>query len=444
MQGDLSAVILAGGRGERLGADKADILLGGRTLLARTVDALRPLTDDLVVVLRAGQRLAHTPPGVRRAEDLAPYEGVLAGVAAGLQACRSEWALVVACDMPFLSQRLIHYLCELRDGNDVVVPRLPAGLEPLHALYHRNCLPAMLASLQAGKRRLVSFYAGLRVRYVEEPALRRVDPELRSLFNINTPDDLALAAAVAAPGAHATDRAFLPTLDALSAEDPATPGSTPTDLSPEGANMMPKGVPDVVVRRLPYYLRSLVYMANRGDEVVSSKELGEWLGVSPAQIRKDLSYFGEFGKQGLGYSVPYLRDELRAILQTDRDWPVALVGAGALGTALVNYPVFSRGRYPIVAVFDSDPHKQGRRMRSDLVVQEVEAMQQAIGERRIQVAIVAVPADAAQLVADELVACGIRAILNYAPIRLVVPSEVRVEDIDPVALLQSMTYYLRP
>ncbi len=185
-------------------------------------------------------------------------------------------------------------------------------------------------------------------------------------------------------------------------------------------------------------------MANRGDEVVSSKELGEWLGVSPAQIRKDLSYFGEFGKQGLGYSVPYLRDELRAILQTDRDWPVALVGAGALGTALVNYPVFSRGRYPIVAVFDSDPHKQGRRMRSDLVVQEVEAMQQAIGERRIQVAIVAVPADAAQLVADELVACGIRAILNYAPIRLVVPSEVRVEDIDPVALLQSMTYYLRP
>jgi len=221
--------------------------------------------------------------------------------------------------------------------------------------------------------------------------------------------------------------------------DPADPAAALT-----GSRLPPRQVPAVVIGRLPYYLRALEFMAQRGDRVVSSRDLGEWLGASPAQIRKDLSHFGEFGTQGLGYDVVRLRDALRAILQADRDWPVALVGAGALGSALVHYPVFSRGRFPIVAVFDSDPAKVGRPMRPDLVVQDVAAMLPTIRERGIQAAILAVPASAAQQVADELVACGVRAILNYAPLRLSLPPDVHCEDLDPVALLQSMTYYLRP
>src|SRR5690606_36172164 len=117
---------------------------------------------------------------------------------------------------------------------------------------------------------------------------------------------------------------------------------------------------------------------------------------SPAQIRKDLSYFGEFGKQGRGYEVAYLRDQLRAILHADRTWPVVLVGAGALGTALAHYPVFSRGQFPIVALFDNDPEKFGRRLREDLVVQPVAEMEQAICDRGISLGILAVPAEAAQ------------------------------------------------
>ncbi len=441
MEPDLSAVIMAGGRGERLGADKADILLGDRTLLSRTVDLLRPLTDDLVVVLRSDQLLAQVPLGVRLVRDMAPYEGVLAGIAAGLHSSRHEWALVVACDMPFLSASLVGYLASLRSGYDVVVPRLKAGLEPLHALYRRACLPGVLTALRAGQRRLVSFYDQLRVREVDETSLRPHDPDLRSVFNVNTREDLALAARLLAERDPA---AGIGGPGSSSGLGWTADGAAPLAVRTESGSMPPIDVPDIVVRRLPYYLRALVVMANRGDQVVSSRDLGEWLGASPAQIRKDLSYYGEFGKQGLGYDVGNLRDELRAILQADRDWPVALVGAGALGAALVNYPVFSRGRFPIVAVFDLDPAKQGRRMRPDLEVQDVATMQPAISERGIRVAIVAVPADAAQEVADELVSCGIRAILNYAPIRLSLPPHVRCEDLDPVALLQSMTYYLRP
>lgn len=202
-------------------------------------------------------------------------------------------------------------------------------------------------------------------------------------------------------------------------------------------------VPEVVIRRLPYYLRSLVHMANRGQQVVSSQELGEWLGVSPAQIRKDLSYFGEFGRQGLGYEVAYLRDQLCAILQSDKHWRLALVGAGALGHALIHYPDFAQWNYHIVAVFDNDPAKHGQRLREDLVVQPMEELEETIRREGIQMAIIAVPPVAAQEVADLLVAAGVRSLLNYAPISLVLPEGVYTEEIDPVARLQSMSYYLR-
>lgn len=205
---------------------------------------------------------------------------------------------------------------------------------------------------------------------------------------------------------------------------------------------MSEAVPEVVVRRLPLYLRSLVHIARRGQEVVSSRELGEWLGISPAQIRKDLSYFGEFGRQGYGYEVTFLRDQLRAILHVDRAWKIALVGAGALGNALAHYPGFASWNYHIVAVFDNDPAKFGRRLREDLVVRPMSELAETVSEREIRLAIIAVPADAAQEVADELVAAGVQGILNYAPIRLVLPEGVHAAEIDPVSSLQSMTYYL--
>jgi len=203
-----------------------------------------------------------------------------------------------------------------------------------------------------------------------------------------------------------------------------------------------RDVPEVVIRRLPYYLRCLVHLANRGQVVVSSRELGEWLGMSPAQIRKDLSFFGEFGRQGYGYEVTYLRDQLCAILHVDRCWNVAVVGAGALGTALVHYPGFADWNYHIVAVFDSDANKWGRQLREDIWVQPMEELSRTVADKEIELGIVAVPVEAAQEVADALVSAGVRAILNYAPIHLTLSEDIPYAEIDPVARLQSLTYHL--
>ena len=201
------------------------------------------------------------------------------------------------------------------------------------------------------------------------------------------------------------------------------------------------GVPDIVIGRLPIYLRALNYLAEEGREVTSSQELGDRLGISSAQIRKDLSHFGEFGKQGTGYNIAFLREKLREILKVDRVWDVVLVGAGALGHALANYGGFLGKGFRIVAVFDNDPQKIGRPI-GQLVIQDVKELPRAVREHGWQIAIIAVPASAAQEVANMLVEAGVRAILNYAPITLNVPSGVRVQHIDPVVHLQRMTYYL--
>ncbi len=200
-------------------------------------------------------------------------------------------------------------------------------------------------------------------------------------------------------------------------------------------------VPDIVIGRLPIYLRALNYLAEEGREITSSQELGDRLGISSAQIRKDLSHFGEFGKQGTGYNIAFLRDKLREILKVDRVWDVVLVGAGALGHALANYGGFLGKGFRIAAVFDNDPEKIGRSIGS-LVIQDVNTLPQAVREHGWQIAIIAVPASAAQEVANMLVEAGVRAILNYAPITLSVPAGVRVQHIDPVVHLQRMTYYL--
>jgi redox-sensing transcriptional repressor len=201
-------------------------------------------------------------------------------------------------------------------------------------------------------------------------------------------------------------------------------------------------IPDIVIGRLPVYLRTLKLLASEGQEVASSQELGERLGISSAQIRKDLSHFGEFGKQGTGYNVAYLCKQLEKILQVDCVWPVVLVGAGYLGHALASYNGFENRGFRIVGVFDSDPGKIGATLIDRIVVEPITAIPAVVQNSQCQIAVIAVPAHAAQDVADTLIAAGIKSILCYAPITLTVPKHIRVEYIDPVIQIQHMTFYL--
>lgn len=207
------------------------------------------------------------------------------------------------------------------------------------------------------------------------------------------------------------------------------------------AHGVTSNIPDIVIGRLPVYLRALTRLAQEGHEVTSSHELGERLGISSAQIRKDLSLFGGFGKQGTGYHIPYLIDQLRQVLQVNREWEVALIGVGDLGRAVAHYKGFANRGFRIAAAFDSAPDKLGVPING-IVIQSMDSAGAVIAERGIKVAMVAVPAENAQAVADMLIEAGVRAILNYAPINLNVPTGVYVQYIDPVLHLQRMTYYL--
>lgn len=202
-------------------------------------------------------------------------------------------------------------------------------------------------------------------------------------------------------------------------------------------------IPDIVIRRLPIYARSLTYLATEGITTVSSSELGQRIGVTAAQIRRDLSYFGEFGKQGKGYNVQFLLNQIRDILHLEQQWGVALIGTGHLGEAIAHYGGFRDKGFEIVALFDADERKVGGELVG-LPVHHFTEIPEVIGEMGLQVAIVAVPAASAQEVVDLLVSAGVKAILNYAPVSLQVPPDVRTRNIDPVGLLQSMTYYLNP
>jgi len=201
-------------------------------------------------------------------------------------------------------------------------------------------------------------------------------------------------------------------------------------------------IPDIVIGRLPIYLRTLKQLVTQGREVTSSQELGELLGISSAQIRKDLSHFGEFGKQGTGYNTAFLCNQLEEILQVDCVWPVVLVGAGYLGHALASYNGFENRGFRIVGVFDNSVEKVGKGI-DQLAVQSVENIGQVVNEYGCQIAIIAVPAHDAQTVADQLVQAGIKSILCYAPTTLNLPKEIRVEYIDPVIHFQHMTFYLK-
>jgi redox-sensing transcriptional repressor len=200
-------------------------------------------------------------------------------------------------------------------------------------------------------------------------------------------------------------------------------------------------IPDIVIGRLPIYLRTLNLLVSEGREVTSSQELGEYLGISSAQIRKDLSHFGEFGKQGTGYNIPYLCKQLQKILNVDRVWSVILVGAGSLGNAIANYNGFESRGFRVAAIFDEDQSKIGKKV-GDLTVEPMSVLKQRLEEVDAQIAVIAVPVQAAQRVADLLIEAGITSILCYAPITLSVPANVRTEYIDPVIHFQHMTYYL--
>jgi redox-sensing transcriptional repressor len=208
-----------------------------------------------------------------------------------------------------------------------------------------------------------------------------------------------------------------------------------------GGQMCAAAVPDIIIGRLPLYLRALRKMTTEGKGITSSQELGARLGISSAQIRKDLSQFGEFGKQGTGYNIEFLIDQLCRILQVNQVWDVALIGAGDLGKAIAHYGGFLDRGFRIVDVYDNDPEKVGQTV-GKFIVKDTKTMIEEIRLKNIQVAMLAVPASEAQGVADELINSGILAILCYAPTSLKVPENVRIQYIDPVLHLQRMTYYL--
>jgi redox-sensing transcriptional repressor len=207
-------------------------------------------------------------------------------------------------------------------------------------------------------------------------------------------------------------------------------------------NMPSQSVPDIVVGRLPLYLRALSELFARGKRYTSSQEIGDWLGMSSAQIRKDLSHFGEFGKQGMGYSVEELRTRLSKILRIDTEWPIVIIGAGHIGRAVANYPGFADRGFRVKALFDTNDALVGENI-GVATVMHMRVLEVFVRDNAIRVAMISVPAAAAQGVADVLVNAGVRALLNYAPVSLNVPAHVRVENIDPVLHLQHMTYYLQ-
>ena len=205
--------------------------------------------------------------------------------------------------------------------------------------------------------------------------------------------------------------------------------------------MEDKFVPNIVVGRLPLYLRTLQLMSQEGRRGTSSQELGERLGISAAQIRKDLSQFGEFGKQGTGYNIDFLTDQLRHILHVNKVWDVTVVGIGDVGHALARYQGFSNRGFRIVLLFDKSPLKIGAKV-DEFVIQDISTLVAQIQAASVQIAMLSVPVDQAQMVTNLLVEAGVKSILNYAPINISVPSGVRVQYIDPVLHLQRMTYYL--
>jgi redox-sensing transcriptional repressor len=202
-----------------------------------------------------------------------------------------------------------------------------------------------------------------------------------------------------------------------------------------------KRIAESTVRRLSIYLRFLEEFEVRGSTTVSSEELARRGGTTSAQVRKDLSFFGSFGKRGLGYSVPELTESLREILGLRRDWQVIIVGAGKIGTALAQYRGFRQRGFRVVAVYDRDPKKIGTRWDS-LTVRDMAQIDRDIAKERPDIAVLTTPAEEAQTVVDRLVSAGIRALLNFAPVQLQVPPEVTLKNVNMAMELEGLSFAL--
>jgi len=201
-------------------------------------------------------------------------------------------------------------------------------------------------------------------------------------------------------------------------------------------------IPDETIKRLPIYLRRVIHLSELGVKCVSSTELASPLGVTPWQIRKDLSYFGGFGTRGVGYNVENLVSRIRKILKLNVVRKAALVGVGNLGSAILSFPGFRQYWLEIAAVFDIDKRKVGKE-RNGLVVEDITLLG-TLKERRIDMGIIAVPGNAAQNVADDLIKSGVMGILNFAPRYIEVPKNVKVITIDIALYLACLPYYVPP
>ncbi|HVX84962.1 MAG TPA: redox-sensing transcriptional repressor Rex [Phycisphaerae bacterium] len=200
-------------------------------------------------------------------------------------------------------------------------------------------------------------------------------------------------------------------------------------------------IPTPAVYRLSFYLRQLEAFQHAEKHTISSRQLGEALGYTDAQVRKDLAYFGQFGHPGIGYRVEELISQLRKILGTDKVWNVLLVGAGNLGRALIAYRGFLRKGFRLAAIFDADPRKAGQAF-GELTIRGMSELPAATRELGIRLAIMSVPSEAAQGVAEMLVAAGIRGILNFAPVSVTVPKEVSVQSVDLAVQLEQLSFQM--
>jgi redox-sensing transcriptional repressor len=200
-------------------------------------------------------------------------------------------------------------------------------------------------------------------------------------------------------------------------------------------------IADSTVRRLSLYLRFLEESTNRGLVTISSDELARRGGTTSAQVRKDLSFFGSFGKRGLGYSVPELTESLREILGLRRDWQVIIVGAGKIGTALAQYRGFRQRGFRVTAVYDRDPKKIGTRWDT-LTVRDMAEIERDIAKEHPDIAVLTTPAEEAQVVVDRLVSAGMRALLNFAPIQLHVPADVTLKNVNMAMELEGLSFAL--
>lgn len=200
-------------------------------------------------------------------------------------------------------------------------------------------------------------------------------------------------------------------------------------------------VPEATITRLSIYSRFLEYLDRRGIVTVSSGEIAQGVGVGPAQVRKDLAYFGEFGTRGVGYNVKDLMRYILKILGLDESWPLVLVGAGNLGFALCMYKGFNERGFSIVGVFDNDPYKIGKKI-NHLEVFPLEKMTEVIAKHNVKIGIITVPSSAAQEVTDLMVKNGLQAILNYAPVALNVPDNIEIRSVDMSTRLEILTFNL--